>query len=678
MSTIEGMEMSLAELFGDVPEDRMKEAGDCFRRHDYKRAFELYKECAEEGDRLAKCRLGVMYSEGLGTDRRPLKAFELICGAYDPDDQETVFWLGRCHYEGIGTEKDTELGFEMIVSAADRGYPQAEGYVAARYLDGVGIGTDVDRGMHWLKKAVEHEDPAALTLMGDIMYEGKLIQYDGIGTEKMWRKAYELGDVPAIAKLGHFLMIKTSNEGIPFLEEAAELGDTDAAETVGDYYVDKKESKSAIRYYEMARKLGNKKVCYGLGMIYRFDKDHSNLWKALECFMEGHEDGDVRCTFDYALMNLHGEGAAVDKKTAFELFLKGAKEGHLLSIEWTGLCYLKGDGTDRDMKEAQRWFELGHDKGSGYCSARLGEMYLRSPKFRIMRNQGIELLHTGFERGEAHAAFLLGEYYEKWAKTKSVYEAVYWYGKGADKSDPNCMIALARHYEKRQREGRPNVTGSKKRIFELYKKAYDTNGDLSAAAEVGRCFEDGVGTEVDKDAALYWFLKAKEDRFAMWGLSNIYLGKGEMVKAVFWLRRSASAGHVEAMVRLAEFYEEGRGVPESEYMAMDWYHRAADSGNEYARRRFEDLSDRGPMDEITDEYEIVARRIGEDGDDDSILNLADRLANGKDMPVDLHKAKAWCEIAVQLGVKDAKERLDDVTVMTAPERDESVRQMTFD
>ncbi len=684
------MEDALAELFGNVPTDRMKEAGGCFRRHNYRRAFELYKECAEEGDNLARCRLGAMYAEGLGTDRRPLKAFELISEAYDPDDLETVFWLGRCHYEGIGTEEDTELGFEMIVSAADAGYPQAEGYVAARYLDGVGMEMDANRGMHWLKKAVEHGDPAALTLMGDLMYEGKLVSFDRTGASKLWRRSYELGNVPAIAKLGHYLVNDTCyanedtqrrkyEEGAALLEEAAELGDMEAAAAVGDHYLKRADDPAkAIRFYEMARRNGNTSVCYDLAMIYHFDKNNMNLRKALECLKEGLEGGDQRCTFDYAIMNYRGEGTSVDMNAAFELFLKGAEAGHIPSMEWVGVCYLKGNGTARDLKEAKRWLELGHDKGSKYCSTKLGEMYLRAPKFRLMRERGLDLLHTGFERGEAHAAFFLGNYYEKWAKNKSVPDAIYWYGRGADKGDADCMIALAKHYEKRQKAGRPNVTGSKKRIFELYRKAYEACGDPSAAAEVGRCFEDGVGTETDQDAALYWYLKAKGDRFAMWRLSDIYLGNGEMEKAVFWLRRAAATGYVDAMIRLAGFYEEGRGVPESEYMAMNWYHRAADHENEYARCRFEELSDRGPMDEIADEYEIVARRIGEDRDDDSILDLADRLAYGKDMPVDLHRAKAWCEIAVQLGVKDAKERLDDVTVMTAPERDESMRQMTFD
>ena len=104
--------------------------------HEYRKAFEILSKRAEDGDNLSRCRMGVMYYEGLGIDKRPLKAFELIKESYNPDCPETVFQLGKCHFEGIGTKKNEELGFEMIISAAEVGYSSAENYMASAYYKG--------------------------------------------------------------------------------------------------------------------------------------------------------------------------------------------------------------------------------------------------------------------------------------------------------------------------------------------------------------------------------------------------------------------------------------------------------------------------------------------------------------------------------------------------------------
>ncbi len=50
--------------------------------------------------------------------------------------------------------------------------------------------------------------------------------------------------------------------------------------------------------------------------------------------------------------------------------------------------------------------------------------------------------------------------------------------------------------------------------------------------------------------------------------------------------------------------------------------------------------------------------MGEDNDDEAIIDLATSLISGKGMPVDLPKARMWLETAQQLGVKGADEGLE--------------------
>ncbi len=52
--------------------------------------------------------------------------------------------------------------------------------------------------------------------------------------------------------------------------------------------------------------------------------------------------------------------------------------------------------------------------------------------------------------------------------------------------------------------------------------------------------------------------------------------------AVFWYRKAAMGGHIDAQVKLASCYEEGRGAPQNKDEAMKWYKKAATEGDRSA------------------------------------------------------------------------------------------------
>ena len=48
--------------------------------------------------------------------------------------------------------------------------------------------------------------------------------------------------------------------------------------------------------------------------------------------------------------------------------------------------------------------------------------------------------------------------------------------------------------------------------------------------------------------------------------------------AIFWWRRPAAAGDAVPQFRLGQMYEQGRGVARDLRQAVDWYRRAAERG----------------------------------------------------------------------------------------------------
>ena len=646
---------------------------------EYEKAFEFYRKKADDGDKYSKCKMGEMYYEGCGVDKRPLKAFQLIKESYDPDCPETVFQLGKCHFEGIGTPENKELGFEMIISLAESGYPPAENYIAATYYDGEYTDKNPERMLYWLKRAVSHDDPKALYNMGNILTDGKYVPINLFEAVKMWKRSSELHYIPACGRLGASYLRgegckKDVEKGLELLEKAAMAGDGSAAGILGDYYSSNKEGNDADKaaeFYEMALDGGKEIALYDLGMMFR-TKDPE---KACRYFRRGYKNGDTGCSIEYAMMRFNGEGCEKDEELAFKIFLKYAELGNRYLMGWVGNCYLRGIGVNPNPKKAKEWFARGHEKGDAFCTFKLAYFYFFGVATRTDADYAIELLRKSFERGSKEAAYELGDIYEHDQELKSIPDAIFWYMAGAEAGDCDCMIQLAKHYE-----SGAFINGSEKKAFELYNKAYDTCRSGVAAAEIGRCYEDGIGTEKDVDKAINWYLKGKEkNSFSMWRLYNIYSERGEDEKAIFWLRRSAKNGSVGAMVELARAYEEGVVIPKSDLKAMQWYHRAADEGNEYAKSRFEELIRFDPADsENLTAYDRFFRMAGEDDDNNAIGFLAHMLTEGKDIPADLPKAKMLLDIAVQLGIPSANERLKKVSAMIKAEKKDDGKQTTLD
>lgn len=83
---------------------------------------------------------------------------------------------------------------------------------------------------------------------------------------------------------------------------------------------------------------------------------------------------------------------------------------------------------------------------------------------------------------------------------------------------------------------------------------------------------------------------ARSDDFAR-GL-QAYDG-GDYAAAVAAWRRSAAAGHTDAMTAIANAYQQGQGVRADAEAAVYWYRRAAERGNAVAQMNLGDLASKG-------------------------------------------------------------------------------------
>lgn len=107
---------------------------------------------------------------------------------------------------------------------------------------------------------------------------------------------------------------------------------------------------------------------------------------------------------------------------------------------------------------------------------------------------------------------------------------------------------------------------------------------------LGIMYFNGYGVKQDCDLAVKYYKSAieKNEVNAMLNLGRAYLMgrcvKSDPAEAKILLDRAASVGNAGAMFTLGGMYERGVGVEKDERLAIDWYRKASDKGDEAAKK----------------------------------------------------------------------------------------------
>jgi len=115
---------------------------------DYKKALEIFKPLAEQGDATAQLDLASMY------------------------------------WNGEGVPQDNEEGVKWVRKAAEQGHAAAQLKLGWMYKKGQGVKQDDKQAFYWFRKAAEQGHAAAQLKLG-LMYE------DGQGVEQSYLEVYK-------------------------------------------------------------------------------------------------------------------------------------------------------------------------------------------------------------------------------------------------------------------------------------------------------------------------------------------------------------------------------------------------------------------------------------------------------------------------------------------------------
>ena len=102
-----------------------------------------------------------MYSMGQGAGRDPKKAAELYRKAADQGNAEAQCRLGAMYEKGRAVPQDADMALELYREAAEHGNADAMCRLGAMYDKGDAVQKDINTAKEWYRKAAESYGAAA-------------------------------------------------------------------------------------------------------------------------------------------------------------------------------------------------------------------------------------------------------------------------------------------------------------------------------------------------------------------------------------------------------------------------------------------------------------------------------------------------------------------------------------
>ncbi len=133
----------------------MKDVAEAVKNQDFKKAFEDLNVLSAQGHAEAQFLLGLMYSNGRGTEIDYNKAFELLSKSADQGIANAQLALAGMYRDGKGTEQNFAKSVEWLRKAADQGHAAAFYNLGLRYAKGEGVEQNLEKAFELYSKAAD-------------------------------------------------------------------------------------------------------------------------------------------------------------------------------------------------------------------------------------------------------------------------------------------------------------------------------------------------------------------------------------------------------------------------------------------------------------------------------------------------------------------------------------------
>ncbi|KAG0168711.1 hypothetical protein DFQ28_006264 [Apophysomyces sp. BC1034] len=208
-------------------------------------------------------------------------------------------------------------------------------------------------------------------------------------------------------------------EGIRYLQQAAEDGQADAAYELGRVYSDrysysKNNMAQSLLWYEKALEHGDTRALVDLAYGFyegspEVQKDDARAFRYAEM---GAKANDKYCQYILGNLYLKGRGTPENAQEAIKWLATSVEQGFTLAIEDIATVYLRGSGNvEKNFERAYEWCKRG-ESNITFCQTALGDIYRNGWSVQRNYQKAFEYYQTAASQPDAphhYAQHMLGE-----------------------------------------------------------------------------------------------------------------------------------------------------------------------------------------------------------------------------------------------------------------------------
>ena len=438
---------------------------------------------------------------------------------------DELFQKAEDYYHGTPTVfRDYQRAIDCYQKAAVQGHAMAQCQLGLMYREGQGTAKDEKKAFDWFMKAAN----AAQNCPRGKFYVGRCYHY-GHGVQKDYKEAvrwYTIG-----AKEGDsFSQVNLGN--------CYEWGDG-----VEINY------ETAVYWYELSAKQGEPLAQCNLGLMYKRGRGVTqDKAKAFALFKQSADQGEPYGILQMGLCYMDGDGVKKDKDQAFTLVKRAAELGESFAQYKLAYGYEKGIWCIENPQEAFAWYKKAAQNGSALAQASLGRCYAQGYGVKKDLSEAVAWYQKAANNGNGNAMAFLGECYEKGTGiAKNEAQALIWYEKSVQKGSPFGMIAMLLLFTQKE-----SMTEAECKTF------------MHAVGDIEKALEPVL-------AKSGYFVALEMVRYASTRATGAKI-----------MNLCANSGNADAQLWLGQSYDVGSPLRKDKNLAIHWYKKAADQGNETA------------------------------------------------------------------------------------------------
>lgn len=622
---------------------------------DARKAVNLFRLAAEQGNAFAKVSLGTCYATGTGIRKNDPKAAEWLVSA-------------------LAANADFSRPPPPAEFPRDTGQPKVAGELAADPVDAsratahfllgqinTRLNQAAEAQAHYVAAATAGPDgrsgiyQAAVEAAVNYAF-GKGVPRDSVKAGAMLDQSRRLNARMGVSLIHNYVSLKIVDEfAVADLEqEVAEAG-------AGN--------QSAVQLH-IAQTLADKK-----------SKDY-NAAEAARWYEIAAENGQTWAMISLALMQARGEPGRPDPARAFYWFEKaggGEKPKNLLGTGNLVICLLQGFGVAKDEARALSLARK-HRNESFLCHlATIGQ----APTAVISQEEESRLVETwAKKKNDAHAQYLLGLNWNIELLQKGKMEdAGRWMKKAAKAGHAEALCTLGWLYQFYPAQfGFHDAAKAAREATACYQAAGEA-GSIEGLANYANSLASGFGVKRDEDGAIATYERClkidpnhSRSHSNLGGIYNNKLIAAAVMDVSFgtaeWKRlmlehyeASARQETPYSLVPLGDLYYEGRFVRQDWGKAYDYYDRATafPTHKADAHYRLGLMHEAGQGVPVTYTEAAYHYRIAAlEGHVPALRRLIDFYLTGTGVSLDFDRAAYWLNFMARLGQADALVPMADV------------------